>query len=356
MKKITRSLVFIAAIAALAVSGTMALFHDDEISKGNTFTAGTIDIAVNGNNPWESSKPYVLEDMKPSYTDYIEFEINNVGDNPANVWKKLANIVTEDNTQSEPECEDAKGQWNDKQKTCDYGNGSSKNDIDTVINYDLKVEVFDKGGNSIWNQIIYTDSDNKSIKDVYGNLAPQDHGVLLGMIPAGGKMKVSQSYHMRADTGNWAQGDKMTFDINLYAEQLTNTVKMVHKDGAQTNDIVQPDAATKYATVEYKVKDKAFTYKIDVVGGPVPDGQYTLISYLDPWPGAGSTALANVTVSGGTAQVEGSIDLGKSLKNAKTWLIPGTYTPGNLTGNLSWNPTNTLFETALMDYYDSDIE
>ncbi|HPN96836.1 MAG TPA: TasA family protein [Candidatus Moranbacteria bacterium] len=42
MKNITKSLVMIAAVAALAIGGTVAYFSDTEESTGNTFTAGQL--------------------------------------------------------------------------------------------------------------------------------------------------------------------------------------------------------------------------------------------------------------------------------------------------------------------------
>lgn len=332
MKNITKSLLMITAVAALAIGGTVAYFSDTETSTGNTISTGTIDISIGGTQ----TTPYELEDMKPGYTDYMNFTINNVGSNPANVWKKLYGFNT---TRENDETEYAVG---------------DPVDLQNAIIYDLAVKVYDASQNLIWFQTIYTDSDGKTLADVYGS--ETGDGILLGMIPSKGYMEVTQSYYMDPNADNRYQGEKMTFDMDLYAEQLTNTVTLVHKDGSSTSDIVQPDAATEYATVEYKVKDAAFNYTINVVGGAVPDGDYTLISYLDPWPGANSTALANVHVTSGVANVSGSIDLGKSLKNAKTWLVPGTYTPGSATGSLTWNPGDTLFETALMDYYDADVE
>ena len=89
MKKIILSLAVIAVVAVVAVGATRAYFSDTETSTGNTFTAGTIDIAVNGQNPWEIQEPFVFTDMKPSQVEYSNFTINNVGTNPVNVWKKL---------------------------------------------------------------------------------------------------------------------------------------------------------------------------------------------------------------------------------------------------------------------------
>ncbi len=73
MNKILKSLFTIAIVVVVAVGATQALFSDTEESIGNTYTTGTIDIAVDGENPWVSNNQYSLDDMKPSYTDYIKY-------------------------------------------------------------------------------------------------------------------------------------------------------------------------------------------------------------------------------------------------------------------------------------------
>ena len=48
MKKILLSVLTIALVAVVAAGATQALFSDTEESTGNTFTAGTLDLKVNG--------------------------------------------------------------------------------------------------------------------------------------------------------------------------------------------------------------------------------------------------------------------------------------------------------------------
>ena len=187
----------------------------------------------------------------------------------------------------------------------------------------------------------------------------------LGMIPVDHYMKVIQSYHMDSATGNNYQGEKLTFDIVLDAEQLTGTLRLEDKYLADT-DVSHTLWGTagasngKDATLTYGVKDDAFNYTLSVEG--MPDGPYTLIaweptSYVWPWgTWTGTTMLADVTVAGSNANVSDSIDLQKDLINAKVWLVPGDLgIPGQTGVALPWNPTNTLFDTGLIDYYDSMI-
>lgn len=340
MKKILLSLVLVAGVSSVAILGTRAYFSDTEVSNDNTFTTGTIDIAVDGQSPWEQAKPYTLADMKPGYVDYINFEVKNVGNNPANVWKKIT-VTGHDNTPvSEPEAE--------------AENGTPVTDLENVINYDLKVQVYDTPTHMAWEQVIY--DEDITLAAAYAGAG--DNGLYLGMLPAGWTMKVEQSYRMDEEAGNEYQGDAITFDIGLYAEQLINTVVLENKDTSSWQLLLDDG---KSATLTYGVKEATFNYTLDVAG--MTDGAYTLATWEDvahnwSWGSfAGTTVLANVTVTGGTAHVVGSVDLNKDIVDSKVWLVPGNKgTPGQTGVSLNpWNPANTLFETGLIDYYDSSI-
>src|SRR3989339_612074 len=77
MKKILLSVSIIMLVAAASVGITASYFSDTEKSVGNTLSVGTIDISINDQNPW--SQQFALKDMKPGYTDYINFEVQNAG-------------------------------------------------------------------------------------------------------------------------------------------------------------------------------------------------------------------------------------------------------------------------------------
>ena len=335
MKKILSSLLVISAIVAIVAVGARALFSDTEISTGNTFTTGTIDIAVDGKNPWVSSGEYKMNDMKPSYTDYIEFKVKNVGNNPANLWKTLKNFNTYD-----VKCVSAETDCN-------------IHDIDNWINYDLRVELYtsDAATEPVWWETIYMDSDNKKIGDL------ENKAMYLGMIPVGWTMKVTQSYHMVENTGNEYQADGMSFDIELYAEQLTNEIRLVNKYLADT-DVSHHVWNGKYADFSYKVMDDKLRWELKTTN--VSDGAYTLLvwddtsnAYAWDWNTRSSAkVLAHLNDSGDMTH-SGELDLG-TVKNAKVWLVPGTHgTEGASAGNFPWNATGTYFETGLIDYYDS---
>jgi len=81
-KRVLAGLIVIGILALMIGWGAYAYFSDTETSKGSTFQAGTIDLAVNDENPWDSAM-FTFTDVKPC-ENLTEFKINitNVGNNP----------------------------------------------------------------------------------------------------------------------------------------------------------------------------------------------------------------------------------------------------------------------------------
>ena len=78
MKKILISLMSIALVIGLVGVGTMAYFSDTETSTGNTFTAGTLDLTVDGANDPLLVK-FTLTDLAPGSSGTITYVLANVG-------------------------------------------------------------------------------------------------------------------------------------------------------------------------------------------------------------------------------------------------------------------------------------
>ncbi len=338
----------VAAVAAAVVVGTTAFFSDTETSTGNTFTAGTIDISVDGMNPW--LKTFTLADMKPSYVDYINFEIQNTGSdpNPVDVYKKL--LVTSELTgaQSEPECTEQNLGWDNGQKTCTGTGGTDNNNLSSAIWYDLYVEVLDAAGARIWWQTIYGDGGPQTIDTVYD--AAGEKGVYLGMIPANGKMKVKQSYHLATQTTNWAQGDQMTFNIELRAMQIQGTAVLENKTAGPDYELILGDGFQ--GTLTYKVKNPTFEYTF-TGKAPTANASYTLLAAKDPWPQTGSIVLGTTTSgAGGEVNFSGNPEINADLKNHKVWLILSNDWDG--AKMIGWNQASYLLETGLIWYDDTN--
>ena len=183
-------------VMSITVAGTAAYFGDTETSAGNVFTAGAIDITIAPGGDTVSLPAEIL-DMKPCITKYITINVTNeFNSNPINLWKKIANVVNEENGIIEPE-----QVWYDNNGIGIEG----KNDIDTVIEYDMTVE----------GEVLIDISNGLTIEQI------KDYYIYLGQIEPNETVEISQSYHMKGDTENWAQSDKMNFDIEFLAQQLT---------------------------------------------------------------------------------------------------------------------------------------
>lgn len=192
------ALLIIGVVSAAAGAGTFAFFNDTEVAQNNTFTAGTIDIAVDDQNPWQAT--YTIGDMKPSFKRWINFTIQNNGTNPTHLYKHLNVTNQSDAIHTEPEdVEDPDG---------------TRNDIASVIDYSLRIEVTDENGTAVRNATIFTQTDGVTVTDVNSSW------IDLGTLQPGHEMHVTQDYHMQSDVTNWAQGDRMTFDIEVMADQL----------------------------------------------------------------------------------------------------------------------------------------
>ncbi len=348
MKKIAISLGIIGVVAAVVIGGTIAYFSDTETSTGNTFTAGTIDISIDGQNPWTDS--FTMADMKPCYTDYITFRVNNdLSDpNPVNIFKKIIVDGEETGTVSEPECEEEDGIWNG-----DCSGNIEINDLSSVIWYDLYVEVYDNEENLLFWQTIYIDADEKSIADIYGG----ENNVFLGMIPAGGYMLVEQSYHLSPEAGNEYQGDIMTFSIEIEGVQLYGEAWLENKKGAPDWEVLDSGDGIN-GILTYKVKNPTFEFTF-TGKAPMTDHNYVLAAGMKSVGGNNydvDTELGTGTTDGdGNIIITGDVELGKDMKDVKVWLVPEE----NWSGGMVWAgwpscAANFLWETGLIWYEDTD--
>jgi len=352
-KKILSSIMIIAFAVGLLGAGTMAYFNHVLQVGTVTFTAGTVEIALRDG---ESTQfPVTFLDMKPCYTRTLTFEIKNVGANPVDVYKHLYNFAFDEHGVTA-----AEGQY---YTANDIKSPPGKNDIDTVILYDLWVEVYvpkdpndlGQGYKLLWHQGIYDET--VTIHDL------ECVWIYLGMLPVDAYMKVIQSYHMWEWTGNWAQSDTMTFDIEVKGEQLKGQLTLENKDTSPNSNY--PDGKylilyndNNYGTLTYKVTWPKFEYSF--TGKAKPSTDYVLIYYSDPWATqTGSTDIGQgTTTAAGDITISGNVDIGSLPKvddanypyGAKIWLVLKNdydFVNHKLTG---WHPADYLFETGLIIY------
>jgi predicted ribosomally synthesized peptide with SipW-like signal peptide len=349
-KKILVSMMVIGLVATLAGAGLYAYFNDVEKSEGNVFTAGTIDISVDGENPWVKTYSTFLSDVKPSEIREFTFVITNVGTNPAKVWKRIVVTGCSGGTPAYPAeapVASSEPEWEE------CGGGTVAGYVERCwlppyILYDLYV-----GEIPIVNPNQHIRVDNIDGFWIY-----------LGEIDAGHEMTVKQSYHLASwedapvpAVTNWAQGDKMTFDIELYAEQVDGKGPVV----ADTLTLKQKDPVTwEEVAGGYSGILTLSTGKF--VGTVKASTAYSLIYYKDPWA-TGSTG--SVLLGTGTSNVAGAITIDATLGTiptsddlnfpigGKIWLVPSDKFSGTTVGGkgtLTWAPSEFLFEMHLITH------
>ena len=193
-------MIALALVGALAGGGLFAYFSDTETSTGNTFQAGTISINLAGDKgtPVHGS----IVDFKPCETGYLVFTITNDGRNPADVWKLIDGVLGEDGWTVSAE-------------------DTAKNDIETITLFGMWIE----GGNidggvggyhtfDVDDTMLVNEALGLHVSDVAGSY------MYLGTLDPTKSITIVQTFHMAGDTGNWAQGDVMTFNETYLAQQV----------------------------------------------------------------------------------------------------------------------------------------
>lgn len=89
MKKILFSLFIMSIFIGLISGVTSAYFSDTVTSTGNTFTTGTLDLNLDGNNT--NIVKFTVTDIKPGDSETKTWEVNNVGN--MNGYLDLHNLV-----------------------------------------------------------------------------------------------------------------------------------------------------------------------------------------------------------------------------------------------------------------------
>jgi len=178
MKKYIGFGIGLAVVIGLIASGTWGVFTDTETSSGNTIVAGTIDIAVNGDDPIVDGCN--IEDIKPCQTGWITVNVTNVGTNPCELWKHIENVVNTDNdpVDAEQAFYDA---WHDEHEGAPEEEWPENWKISDWIHYDM---VLCRG---------------EACEELIAE---------------------SDGYHLDDDVDNWGQDDKITFDIDFVAQQV----------------------------------------------------------------------------------------------------------------------------------------
>jgi len=253
-KKILISLSVIAAVAAIAIGGTVAYFSDVETSTGNTFTAGSIDLKID-NTCYLNGKPvegctwgltdltdqlfFKFKDLKPG--DWGEDTVSmHVYNNDAWACVTFKNLANDDNTCTEPEDADdlpnTLGCWT----TSQAGEGELAQNLYFVFWADDGDNIWETGERILMQGPASDVLNGKTypIADTTFSIAGAPRTPLTGSTTYHiGKAWCFGEMTVDGETGaitcngesvdNASQSDSLTGDIIFYAEQARNNADFV---------------------------------------------------------------------------------------------------------------------------------
>ena len=208
MNKTLTSLLMITIATSLVATGTFAYFSDTEVSTGNTFTAGTFDLTVDGANDPDVTTKVTLEDMAPGDWEVIgPIELKNVGTIDGIADLHFNNVV-------------------DTEDSIDPETGVYAGSSDPELEADPTGEIYDIS-NQIWVDVWFDEDqdgeqDDGEVIFVVGQVTLDDlneNDFDLGYLSAGQSGDLYLSFHLDDATGNEYQGDYTTFDIEFTMHQ-----------------------------------------------------------------------------------------------------------------------------------------
>lgn len=201
MKKILLSLTTLVAVSALVITATRAYFSDTETSTDNTFSAGSIDLNVDGANT--NSVKFTISNMKPGDQPTRNWTLSNVG--TINGYLDLENILV---TSQENDCLEPESEAGDTTCTPSLGSG----ELQDVINLRLYLDKDKDGYWSTGDIMIY----NGKLGNIAGNYDQNE------LIAVGSDVRINAVVDWWS-TGddNKAMGDGATFDMTFELGQTT---------------------------------------------------------------------------------------------------------------------------------------
>lgn len=189
----------IAAVGAIVVGATGAYFSDTEISTGNTFTAGTLDLNLEGDNI--DVLMFNVSSLAPGSSGDEEVNLENVGNLDGFLDISFLNLVNDDVSCNDPE--------SDVDETCGASEVGELADNLDVLAY------LDENDNNVYNAgtdvLIY---DNKAVDIAGEQLSDQ-------ALSSGSTKIFRLEWSVDSSVGNIIQSDNTGFDVEFELAQTT---------------------------------------------------------------------------------------------------------------------------------------
>lgn len=137
------------------------------------------------------------------------------------------------------------------------------------------------------------------------------------------------------------------------------TMNLVKKTGAPDwTPLTGPGLGSPYGVLTWQPSGPTFRFAFQA-SGLTPGDAYTLIQYIDPWPGNPATPIAVTTVdAGGNVTIPWSsyeLDRDLNTTNGKVWLVPSAFVDPAAQMLVMWDVTAILFELDFVIYDDTDV-
>jgi spore coat-associated protein N len=184
IKKRVAIAVIVIAMVAVASSGAIyAYFNDTETSSGNSFTAGTMDLKINGADGGFPAT-FTASNLVPGSHGNVDMTVSNVGSVAGALVAEVDNIQDDAGTSPEPETLPDVGEL-------------SESIVLTVY--------IDANDNNRWDDG-ETQFDTGTLNTIGGTWS-------MGNLAAGGSVVISVEWSVPTEVGNEIMGDSCTFDI-----------------------------------------------------------------------------------------------------------------------------------------------
>jgi spore coat-associated protein N len=199
MKKLLISLMTVVSVTALVGGGIYAYFSDLESSNGNTFTAGTLDLNLDGGNI--NVVKFTVGDVKPSDSGGGTWTVTNVGGMAGYLDLENCGVTEAVGTTTDPELADEGGP-----------------DTPQLGNF-LKVHVFVDDNNNGSYDVGEADILGTAAVPVAVNTIAAGYDLNISLAGGGGTTYITLTWSVAADTDNRIQGDSATLDIGFELQQ-----------------------------------------------------------------------------------------------------------------------------------------
>ena len=201
MKKILVSLMTIALVGIIIVGGVYAYFSDTETSTGNTWSAESLDLNLDGGNV--NVVKFTVDDVKPGDGGNGTWTVANVGSMVGYLDLESISVSEAIGTSTDPELADEV---------------PSGTDTTQLGNY-LLVHLFvDTNNNGSWDagetHVFGTDAAPAAI-----NTIAASYDLNLSLAASGGTNYITLTWSVATSTDNRIQGDSVTLDITFELQQ-----------------------------------------------------------------------------------------------------------------------------------------